>query len=175
MDRGEAVTMAYDLNKLKLMLVEDDFAMRALLRDVLNAFDVGEIRTAQDGSSALRQLKGYPADIVMVDWQMQPMNGMEFLKHIRQSDDTPNPFVPIVMLTALSETPRVLASRDARSTESMAKPATPKRLYNRIAPVIEDTRNCGRTPDFVGPDRRRSDRPFIGMDRRDAESVVLLD
>ena len=167
--------MAYDLNKLKLMLVEDDFAMRALLRDVLNAFDVGEIRTAQDGSSALRQLKGYPADIVMVDWQMQPMNGMEFLKHIRQSDDTPNPFVPIVMLTAFSETPRVLASRDAGITEFMVKPVTPKRLYNPIAAVIEDTRNFVRTPDFFGPDRRRSSRPFVGMDRRQPESIVMLD
>ena len=166
--------MPYVLNKLKLMLVEDDFAMRALLRDVLNAFEVGEIRTAQDGSSALRQLKGYPADIVMVDWQMQPMNGMEFLKHIRHSAETPNPYVPVVMLTAFSETPRVLASRDAGITEFMVKPVTPKRLYSRIASVIEDTRNFIRTPDFFGPDRRRSNRPFMGMDRRAPESVIML-
>ncbi len=167
--------MAYVLKQLRILLVDDDFAMRALLRDVLRVFNVGDIQTAQDGQSALMVMRNYPADIVIIDWQMKPMNGLDCLKHIRQSNDTPNPFVPIIMLTAFSDKPRVVACRDAGITEFMAKPITAKRLYNRIAAVIEDERNYIRAPDFFGPDRRRAERPFFGPERREPQTDVMLD
>lgn len=167
--------MAYVLKNLRILVVEDDFAMRELLRDVLKAFDVGEIRTAHDGNSAIQELRKFSADIVIIDWHMTPMNGLECLKHIRQSHDTPNPFVPVIMLTAFSDKPRVLASRDAGITNFMAKPVTAKRLYNRIAAVIEDDRNYIRTSDFFGPDRRRVTRTYPGQDRREPQHVVMLD
>jgi len=167
--------MAYVLKQLKLLLLDDDFAMRALLRDVLKAFDIGEVETVPDGASALRRIRRDPPDIVIADWQMAPMNGLEFLKQVRQSQDLSNPFVPVIMLTAFSETSRVLTCRDAGITEFMAKPVTPKRLYDRIVSVIEDKRCFIRTPDFFGPDRRRTNRPFIGYDRRQSESLMLLD
>ena len=167
--------MAYVLKNLRILLVEDDFTMRELLRDVLKAFDVGEIRTAHDGNSAIQELRHFSADIVIIDWHMAPMDGLECLKYIRHSHDTPNPFVPVIMLTAYSDKPRVLASRDAGITNFMAKPVTAKRLYNRIVAVIEDDRNYIRTSDFFGPDRRRVVRPFQGQDRREQQHIVMLD
>jgi two-component system chemotaxis response regulator CheY len=167
--------MAYVLNRLKLMLVEDDLAMRALLRDVLKAFGVGEVEMAPDGASAMRLLRDDPVDIVIADWEMEPMNGLDFLKQVRRSTEVVNPFVPIIMLTAYSEMSRILACRDAGITEFMAKPVTPKRLYNRIVSVIEDRRCFVRTTDFFGPDRRRTTRSFNGPDRRTPESVTYLD
>jgi len=167
--------MAYNLRNLNILLIDDDATMRALLRDILKAFDVGDVRTAPNGVRAFSELQHYNADIVIVDWLMKPMSGLEFLHRVRLSDDAPNPFVPTIMLTAYSDRRRVLTSRDAGTTEFLIKPVTPTRLYNRIAAVIEDNRGYVRSERFFGPDRRRADRPFMGTDRRDASAVVMID
>ena len=167
--------MAYQLNNLNLLLVEDDIAMRALIRDVLDSFDIGNISVANDGTHAFKLLKQFAADIIILDWVMEPMNGIEFLHKVRNAPDSPNPFVPAIMLTAYSDLKRVLKCRDAGITEFLAKPFTPVTLYSRIVSVIEDQRACVRSDSFFGPDRRRVDRPFPGQDRREDSSVIHVD
>lgn len=167
--------MAYQLNNLNILLVEDDMAMRTLIRDVLSAFDIANIETANDGTRAYEMLRQFAADIVILDWVMTPMNGLEFLTKVRNADDTPNPFVPAIMLTAFTEVERVMKSRDAGITEFLAKPFTPVTLYSRIVSVIEDQRAFVRSDDYFGPDRRRIDRPFPGLDRRGTASVIHID
>jgi two-component system, chemotaxis family, chemotaxis protein CheY len=166
--------MGYGLNKLNIMLVEDDPSMRKLIRDILTAFDIGGVRTASDGSRAFQELRYFTADIVIVDWLMSPMDGMEFLRRIR-NDDSPNPYVPIIMLTAYSDVERVKACRDAGVTEFRAKPFTPATLYGRLVSVVEDQRAYVRSDNYFGPDRRRLKRSFLWMDRRAGGSVVNID
>ena len=167
--------MAYRFANLNILLVEDDMAMRMLIRDVLAAFEIGNIETANDGTRGYEMLRQFAADIVIVDWVMTPMNGLQFLSKVRNANDTPNPFVPAIMLTAFTDIDRVLRSRDAGITEFLAKPFTPATLYSRIVSVIEDQRPFVRCDGFFGPDRRRSDRPFPGLDRRGAASVMHID
>lgn len=167
--------MAYQFNNLNILLVEDDPAMRGLVRDVLAAFHIGNVQTASDGTRAYDMLRHFAADIVILDWVMKPMNGIDFLHKIRNATDTPNPFVPAIMLTAYTDLNRVLQSRDAGITEFLAKPFTPVTLYSRIVAVIEDQRAFVRSENFFGPDRRRIDRPFPGMDRRGDASVIHVD
>ena len=167
--------MAYQLHNLNVLLVDDDMSMRALIRDVLVAFGVSNIQTANDGTRAFEMLRSFAADIVIVDWVMRPMNGLEFLKQVRNANDTPNPFVPAIMLTAFSDLERVLQCRDAGITEFLAKPITPATLYSRIVSVIEDQRSFIRSEDFFGPDRRRIVQPHPGQDRRAVESVIHID
>jgi DNA-binding response OmpR family regulator len=106
---------------------------------------------------------------------MKPMNGLDFLHKIRNATDTPNPFVPAIMLTAYTDLNRVLQSRDAGITEFLAKPFTPVTLYSRIVAVVEDQRAFVRSENFFGPDRRRVTRPFPGMDRRGDMSAMHVD
>jgi len=167
--------MGYAFSNLNILLIEDDPSMRALIRDVLTAFDVGSVQTATDGARAYDLLRRYSADIVIVDWLMQPVNGLEFLRRVRTAADSPNAYVPTIMLTAYTEVGRVLECRDAGITEFLAKPITPATLYSRIVSVIEDRRVYVRSGDYFGPDRRRADRPFIGLDRRDSGADVDLD
>lgn len=164
--------MAYNFQNLNILLVEDDAYMRFLVRDILSVFGVGNIRMAKDGRSAYHELRSYPADIVIVDWLMQPMNGLEFLDKLRNDFDSPNPYAPTIMLTAFTEIERVKASRDKGITEFLAKPFTPQKLYQRIVSVIEDRRNYVRSDDYFGPDRRRVNRSFVGKDRRQAGATV---
>jgi two-component system chemotaxis response regulator CheY len=167
--------LAYSFGNLNILLIEDDWSMRALVRDVLQAFGAGTVQTASDGSAAYQILRNFPADIIILDWLMEPMNGLEFLKLIRNASDTPNPYVAAIMLTAFTELERVKECRDAGITEFLAKPFTPQKLYGRIARVIEDQRLYVRSETYFGPDRRRADRPFPGPDRRATGTEVDLD
>lgn len=144
--------MAYDLNQLKVLLADDDKSMRYLVRDLLKAFGVGEIQTANDGAAAYAMLRHYAADLVIADWLMSPMNGLDFLRKVRLAPDSPNPFIPMIILTGYTDTQRVTACRDAGVTSYLAKPITAKTLYSRLVSVIEDKRPFVRTESYFGPD-----------------------
>lgn len=161
--------MAYDLDRLNVLLVEDDSSMRSLVRDILFTFGITNVQTAQDGSKAYAEMRHFPADIVITDWVMDPLDGIDFTRLIRSAPDSPNPFVPIIMLTSYSSVKRVIEARDNGVTEFLAKPVTAKNLYNRITSVIENPRRFVRTSEYFGPDRRRSVKDFMGSDKRDDE------
>jgi DNA-binding response OmpR family regulator len=167
--------MAYELDQLNVLLAEDNFTMRALLRDVLAAFGVKSVVAVSDGGRAWKELLTFPADLAIVDWNMQPVSGLQFVKRIRQGRDSPNPFLPVIMLTAYSERRRVMIGRDSGVTEFLVKPVTPKRLYDRIAAIIEHNRGFIRSQSYFGPDRRRIDKGVIGADRRDEDSLTVVD
>jgi len=158
--------MAYDLEQLNILLIEDDASMCALIRDMLYAFGISNIQTAQEGSKAYAELRHFPADIVLTDWVVEPLDGIDFTRMVRTAPDSPNPFVPIIMLTAHSSMERVIQARDSGVNEFLAKPVTAKGLYSRIATVIERPRQFVRASEYFGPDRRRSVKEFMGMDRR---------
>lgn len=167
--------MAYGFGNLNILLVEDDRSMRVLIRDILKAFRVGDVRSVADGAAALQEMRYYAADIIILDWLMRPMDGMEFLRRIRTADDTPNAYVPVIMLTAYTEMRRVEECRDAGITEFLAKPVTPGAIYSRIASIIENQRTYVKCDTYFGPDRRRADRPFTGADRRAGSADFDLD
>jgi two-component system chemotaxis response regulator CheY len=97
---------------------------------------------------------------------MEPLDGIDFTRMVRTAPDSPNPFVPIIMLTAQSSMERVTQARDSGVNEFLAKPVTAKGLYSRIATVIERPRQFVRASEYFGPGRRRSVKEFMGMDRR---------
>ncbi|MDD9915988.1 MAG: response regulator [Rhodospirillaceae bacterium] len=144
--------MAYDLSKLRILLAEDDRSVRHLLRDILQAFGVGAVEMATDGETAYELMRHYAADIVIADWMMAPMNGLELLRKVRLDPESPNPFVPMIILTGYTEEGRVMACRNAGVTSYLAKPITPRRFYHRIVSVIEDRRPFIRTDTYFGPD-----------------------
>ncbi len=149
--------------------------MRLLIKDLLHAIDVEDVQTANNGIQAFHDLRHYLADIAIIDWVMRPTNGLELLDRIRNDTDSPNPYLPIIMLTAYSQIERVEQCRDAGVTEFLSKPITPKTLYSRLVSVIEDQRQYVRCETYFGPDRRRADRPYVGEDRRYSGEVLDLD
>ena len=97
---------------------------------------------------------------------MEPLDGIDFTPMVRTAPDSPNPFVPIIMLTAHPSMERVTQARDSGVNEFLAKPVTAKDLCSRIATVIESPRQFVRASEYFGPDHRRSAKEFMGMDRR---------
>ncbi len=160
--------MANDyLENIKVLIVEDNPFMRTIIRRVLSQFGVRELREADDGADAMDLMVGFKPDIAIIDWEMEPINGLEFTRWIREGADTPNPFMPIIMVSAHSEQGRVTQARDGGVNEFLVKPLSAKSLMQRVQTVIEKPRSFVRTDHYFGPDRRRHDVPFEGQERRE--------
>jgi CheY-like chemotaxis protein len=68
---------------------------------------------------------------------MQPLDGLDFVRLVRIAKDTPNPYIPIIMLSGYTEHRRVTEARDAGVNEYLAKPISAKSIYQRITSIIE--------------------------------------
>ncbi|MGJ3259984.1 MAG: response regulator [Rhodospirillales bacterium] len=161
-----------DISNLNFLIVEDNMYMRNLLKEILRTFRVApeNISMTPDGAGALKQLETFPADIVLCDWQMSPVSGVEFTKTVRTSNDVLNPYVPIILITGHSELNKVRHARDQGVTEFLAKPVSPASLYDRICSVVLRPRQFVRAPNYAGPDRRRRTAEETETKRRTADS-----
>lgn len=158
------------LENLRILLVDDNQHMRAIVSAVLAGVGVRHLREARDGAEALAALRDWPADVAIVDFQMFPIDGVEFTRMVRNAPDSRNPYLPIVMMTGHSEMARVVEARDAGVTEFIVKPVTAKSLLERLQAVIYRPRPFVRSATYFGPDRRRRDDPgFDGPWRRVAD------
>ena len=147
--------MSGAFDTLKALIVEDNAHMRVLLRELLNTAGIRDVAEAGNGAAAITVLRERKCDLILSDLAMGPMDGIEFTRHVRTHEGSPNPFVPIIMITGHTEKHKVEEARDAGVTEFLAKPITAKNLYSRIAEIVERPRAFVRAETYFGPDRRR--------------------
>ncbi|MCB9991835.1 MAG: response regulator [Rhodospirillales bacterium] len=147
--------MAYQFHRISVLVVEDNQPMLEITKSLLVTFGVGHVIGAQNGEVGFKRFCEYNNDIIIADWMMKPMDGISFTRQVRNDPKSPNPYVPIILMTGFSEKRRVLQARDAGVTEFLVKPFNAKDLYKRLVQVIERPRQFVRAPDFFGPDRRR--------------------
>lgn len=162
--------MALDLRKLSILVVEDVAPMRELIAAILDSLDVGTVFTAETAERGFQIFCKHSPDIVITDWNMKPMNGIEFTKLLRTSALSPNRRVPVVLVTGYAASQRVATARDAGITEFLAKPFSANDLAKRIIHIINKPRDFLETPQYIGPDRRRAIGPhYPGPFRRDSD------
>jgi DNA-binding response OmpR family regulator len=162
----------YNLERLNFLVVDDNKHMRALVKTILHALGSKNVHEAADGADAFKELRHFPADIIICDWNMSPLDGLDFVRLVRTGKDSPNPFVPIIMLTGHTEMHRVIEARDAGVHEFLAKPISAKGLFSRIRSIIERPRPFIRAGLYFGPDRRRRQIDWKGPERRKAGAGV---
>ncbi len=162
------------LEQLHVLVVEDAVHMQTLIKAILHGLGVGEVSLASDGAEGLQILRTRPVDIVFCDIKMDVLDGLEMVRMIRTAKDSPNPHVPIIMLTGRTTMADVVASRNAGATEFLAKPVTAEAIYSRIAYVIEHPRQFVKTKDYCGPDRRRRiNEMYFGEERRTGTGAIV--
>jgi CheY-like chemotaxis protein len=144
---------------LKILLVDDNQHMRVLLVEILRALGFANIIEARDGAAGLKQLRAHPIDIVITDLAMEPLDGIDFVRLVRNSPDSPNQMVPVIMITGHSTMRRVNEARDAGVNEFLAKPLSARGVIDRLTRVIDHPRQFVRSADYFGPDRRRRADP----------------
>ena len=166
--------MAYNFEGITILVIEDNTAIITLISDVLKVFGVGNIIFADNGNQGFKRACDYNPDIILTEIVLQELDGPDMIKKIRTDPNSPNPYVPIIIVTAFSELKRIETARDSGVNEILTKPFSARDLYTRIAHVIENPRQFVLTDDFQGPDRRRRKGDFYhGPKRRydDADSV----
>lgn len=140
---------------LKALVVEDNQHMRTLLRSLLNALGISQVFEATNGEDAFVLLREKQPDLILSDLSMKPMDGLEFVREVRMSKSSPNPYIPIIMVTGHTERHRIEAARDAGATEVLAKPITAGNLFQRMGEIVDRPRPFVKAPNYFGPDRRR--------------------
>ncbi|WP_166934062.1 response regulator [Rhizomicrobium electricum] len=160
-------------DKLRILVVDDNQHMRKLVVAVLQAVGVRDLFEAADGEHAWRALRDTNPDIIVLDWQMDGMTGLEFARLVRNSPRSPNVYVPIIMLTGHTHVEHVRQARDAGVNEFLAKPVTVKAILSRLVNVVEHPRPFIRTKTYFGPcRRRRALTAYAGPERRKEPTFV---
>lgn len=103
---------------------------------------------------------------------MEPIDGLEFSRMLRDDPTHPATRVPVMMITGFAEKQYVEAARDAGVSEFLAKPVTVDGVAARLRSVIENPRPFIRSSSFTGPDRRRRQVPLPDAEQRRAEDGV---
>ncbi len=156
----------YRFDRLRVLVVDDNVHMRRLVTTILNAFGVGSIFEASSGEAAWDLVCEHNPDVIVLDWVMEGMSGIDLIKMIRANPQSPNPFVPVIMLTGHTSMEHVQGARDAGANEFIAKPVSVKTMMSRLSSVIEHPRPYVRTKAYFGPCRRRRNQDHAGGERR---------
>jgi two-component system, chemotaxis family, chemotaxis protein CheY len=161
---------SYDLSELAFLVVDDNTHMLSIIKTLLKGFGIRRIHEATDAADAFEEIRSTHVDIIVLDYALDTLDGIEFAQLVRTAKDSPNPYLPIIMLTAHSERHRVEEARDAGITEFLCKPICATDLYKRIIEVVEHPRSFVKIGTYFGPDRRRrSDENYRGSEKRVAD------
>jgi two-component system chemotaxis response regulator CheY len=125
--------MAVDLN-MRVLCVDDYRTMLRIVSTLLNEIGFPNVDEATDGPTALRMLRKQPYGLVISDWNMAPMTGLQLLKEVRA--DAQLKETPFIMVTAESKTENVVAAKQAGVNNYIVKPFNAGTLKQKIASVI---------------------------------------
>jgi two-component system, chemotaxis family, chemotaxis protein CheY len=127
--------MAVDMS-MQILIVDDYKTMLRIVRNLLNQLGFNNVDEATDGSTALQKLRERNFGLVISDWNMEPMTGLQLLKEVRA--DMKLKGMPFIMVTAESKTENVVAAKEAGVNNYIVKPFNAATLKQKIASVIGD-------------------------------------
>ena len=143
------------LEQLKVLIVDDEPAMRKVTRALLQTIGVRNIHEANDGKSGLDAICMRAPDLVLLDWEMPSPNGPEFMRTVRSPGKFPLPDVPIIMLTGYSERSRVVEAVRLGVNEYLLKPVSSSALLARIVSILARPRRMMKQGEYYGPEPRK--------------------
>ncbi len=164
--------MRVDYDKIRFLIIDDNAFTRRLLRTLLYSFGARFVSEAIDGTTGFEAFQAESPDLVLLDWEMPMLDGLDVTKMMRHPSESHNPFVAILMVTAHTTRQHVRMARDAGITEFIAKPIAPQSVYDKIHAAVAEPRPFIRTLSYFGPDRRRgAPNLWRGPDRRNGEKA----
>ncbi len=119
---------------MKILIVDDFSTMRKIIRNILTQLGFKNILEADDGTTALDVLAKESVDLIISDWNMPKMSGLELLKAIRSNPATQN--LPFVMVTAEAQKENILEAIKYKVSQYIVKPFTPETLKEKLEKVF---------------------------------------
>jgi len=124
--------MAY--KDLTVLVVDDFLTMRRIVRKILRDLDFQNIIEAEDGTAAIDVLKNTKIDLIVSDWNMPKMTGLELLRHVRADDRTKD--LPFLMVTAEAQKENIVEAVKARVSNYIVKPFTAATLEEKLSKIV---------------------------------------
>ena len=119
---------------MKGLVVDDSSVMRKVLTGALARVDIGDVDEATDGQEAVDQVAaGNSYDVILMDWNMPNMTGIEAVRAIRESGDT----TPIIMVTTEAEKERVVEAVKSGANSYIIKPFSPQAIVAKLQEVLQ--------------------------------------
>ena len=125
--------MAMDKN-INVVIVDDYKTMLRIIRNLLKQLEFDNVEEATDGGEALAKLRAGNFGLVISDWNMEPMTGLDLLKEVRADARLKN--IPFIMVTAESKTENVVAAKQAGVSNYIVKPFNAETLREKIEKVL---------------------------------------
>lgn len=119
---------------INILIVDDYKTMLRIVRSLLAQIGFNNVDEAGNGAEAINRLKEKTYDLIISDWNMEPMTGLELLKAVRADEKTKN--VPFIMVTAESKTDNVIAAKQAGVSNYIVKPFNAETLKAKLAAVL---------------------------------------
>jgi len=125
--------MAVDLN-MPILIVDDYKTMLRIIRNLLKQLGFNNVDEASDGSEALGKMRAKQYGLVISDWNMEPMTGIQLLREVRADAALQN--TPFIMITAESKTENVIAAKQAGVSNYIVKPFNAATLKAKMSSVL---------------------------------------
>jgi two-component system chemotaxis response regulator CheY len=125
--------MAVDMN-MPILIVDDYKTMLRIVRNLLKQLGFDNVEEATDGSSALAKLRDKPYGLVISDWNMEPMTGIQLLREVRA--DAKLKALPFIMVTAESKSENVIVAKEAGVSNYIVKPFNAATLKQKLTTVL---------------------------------------
>ena len=119
---------------MKILVVDDYSTMRRILRNLLNQIGLADVEEAGDGGEAMNKLRTERFDLVISDWNMEPVTGLDLLRQVRADGVLGR--LPFLMVTAESKTENVIEAKKAGVSNYIVKPFNAETLKAKIAAVM---------------------------------------
>ncbi len=122
------------VSNIKVLIVDDYKTMLKIIGNLLRQLGFTQIEEATDGTMALEKLKNAKFDLVISDWNMEPMSGLDLLKHVRS--DIQLKELPFIMVTAESKVENVVIAKKAGVSNYIVKPFNAQTLKGKLTTVL---------------------------------------
>ncbi len=140
---------------LNILVVDDNAYMRRLTRTMLTNLGAKSVLEANDGLAALEAIRTCDPDVMLLDWDMPVLNGIEVLRIVRSPGVFPRPNLPVVMLTTRAQRAQVHEALRAGANEFLIKPTSPKALCDRLTSIVFKPRPMVKLGNYYVPEPRR--------------------
>ncbi len=121
---------------MAILVVDDYKTMLRIIRNLLKQLDFNNVDEATDGSEALKKLRDKEYGLVISDWNMEPMTGLQLIREVRSDKKLKK--LPFIMVTAESKTDNVVAAKEAGVSNYIVKPFNAETLKQKLASVLGD-------------------------------------
>jgi two-component system chemotaxis response regulator CheY len=119
---------------MNILIVDDYKTMLRIIRNLLKQLGFNNVDEATDGSMALQKLRDKDYGLVISDWNMEPMTGIQLLREVRADSKLKN--LPFIMITAESKTENVVAAKEAGVNNYIVKPFNAATLKTKLSSVL---------------------------------------